>query len=125
MDGPPAQSLGVEPLTKDVMKTPPRDPKVPVITQRMIHKVAVGSVMMLVGTLYVFFGAIQVGQDPHYATTMAFTTFVMFQMFNALNCRNNNKSVFELGFFTNQYFLIAIGGSIIMQIFVICILYRR
>ena len=24
MDGPPAQSLGVEPLTKDVMKTPPR-----------------------------------------------------------------------------------------------------
>jgi Ca2+-transporting ATPase len=55
MDGPPAQSLGVEPLTKDVMKTPPRDPKVPVITRRMIHKIAVCSLTMVIGTLYVFF----------------------------------------------------------------------
>ena len=40
---------------------------------------------------------------------MAFTTFVMFQMFNALNCRNNSKSILELGFFTNKYFLLACG----------------
>jgi Ca2+-transporting ATPase len=31
MDGPPAQSLGVEPVEKDVLKKPPRNTKEPMI----------------------------------------------------------------------------------------------
>jgi Ca2+-transporting ATPase len=91
MDGPPAQSLGVEPVTADVMKSPPRDPKTPAITKQMITKIAIGSVIMLVGTLSMFFNALEETStedgENRRATTIAFTTFVMFQMFNALNCR--------------------------------------
>ena len=62
MDGPPAQSLGVEPVAQDVMKTPPRDPRSPVIDKRMIKKVALGAIMMVVGTLFVFFTTLTEGE---------------------------------------------------------------
>lgn len=48
-----------------------------------------------------------------------FTTFVFFDMFNALSCRSEKKSVFELGFFSNQMFNFAVSGSIIGQMLVI------
>jgi Ca2+-transporting ATPase len=41
-------------------------------------------------------------------TTMCFTTFVCFDMFNALACRSADKSVFQIGFFTNKMFLYAV-----------------
>ena len=39
MDGPPAQSLGVEPVDPDVMKRPPRTVSAPIITKDMVGKV--------------------------------------------------------------------------------------
>jgi len=122
MDGPPAQSLGLEPVSKDAMKQPPRHPQTPVITRRMVTKILQGAAIMVIGTLFVFFHALEDGvEEQRYATTLAFTTFVMFQMFNALNCRSATQSVMAIGFFSNNYFLFAIGGSIVMQLLVIYI----
>jgi len=36
------------------------------------------------------------------AQTMAFSVFVLFQLFNVLNCRSTNRSIFELGLFNNR-----------------------
>jgi Ca2+-transporting ATPase len=122
MDGPPAQSLGVEPLDMDVMKRPPRNPREPVINKKLILNVSYGALIMVLGTLSIFFLEINKGLGlEKRATTMAFTVFVMFQMFNALNCRSDEKSVFKLGFFSNKYVLLAIAGSIIMQLGIIYI----
>jgi len=52
-------------------------------------------------------------------TTMTFTCFVFFDMFNALSCRSQTKSVFTIGLFTNKMFLIAVTGSVIGQLAVI------
>ena len=49
-------------------------------------------------------------------TSMVFTTFVMYQVFNALNCRSENKSIFSVGVFSNTAFLFAVGGSILGQL---------
>jgi Ca2+-transporting ATPase len=122
MDGPPAQSLGVEPLDLDVMKRPPRNPKEPVITKKLILNVSFGALIMVLGTLSIFFLEVNKGLGlEKRAATMAFTVFVMFQMFNALNCRSDEKSVFELGFFSNKYVLLAIAGAIVMQLGIIYI----
>lgn len=112
------------------MKNPPRDPKTPVITKQMIIKIVFGSLIMLYGTLSIFFHYISQETNNNIIvkefsirkpSTIAFTTFVMFQMFNALNCRSSQNSVFRIGLFSNKYFLLAIGGSILMQLFVIYI----
>jgi Ca2+-transporting ATPase len=119
MDGPPAQSLTFEGLTQDAMKEPPRNPNTPVIDQPMIIKIVSAAAMMVVGTMWVFLGEVHdEDSDTRQSTTMAFTTFVMFQMFNALNCRGK-KSIFQLGLTTNKFFTFAIGGSLFMQLLVI------
>jgi len=41
--------------------------------------------------------------------TMTFTTFVFFDMFNALACRSERKSVFQIGLFSNRMFVYAVG----------------
>lgn len=71
-------------------------------------------------------------------TTMTFTCFVFFDMFNALSCRSQvcincsvflritnlflffqTKSIFSIGFFRNKPFLFAVAGSIVCQMLVI------
>ena len=38
----------------------------------------------------------------HHAQTMTFAVFIVYQLFNVLNCRSNEQSVFELGLFSNR-----------------------
>lgn len=52
-------------------------------------------------------------------TTMTFTCFVLFDMFNALSCRSQTKSLFEVGLFSNKMFLVAVTLSLVGQMLVI------
>jgi Ca2+-transporting ATPase len=54
MDGPPAQSLGVEPVDHDVLKQPPRDVREPMITRHLIVNVLMSSCIIIAGTLFIF-----------------------------------------------------------------------
>eukprot|EP00127_Corallochytrium_limacisporum_P002707 Clim_evm16s136 gene=Clim_evmTU16s136 len=120
MDGPPAQSLGVEPVDPDVMKKPPRRSTENIINRPLITRVVSAAAIIVTGTLYVFVLEMQDGEVTARDTTMTFTTFVMFDMFNALACRSANKSTFEIGFFSNNMFLYAVGGSLLGQL---CVIY--
>lgn len=55
-------------------------------------------------------------------TTMTFTTFVLFDMFNALTCRSEAKSVLfgEIKLFGNKMFNYAVAGSLAGQL---CVIY--
>lgn len=50
-------------------------------------------------------------------TTMTFTCFVLFDMFNALTCRSEGKSILarEIGVFDNKMFNYAVAGSLAGQ----------
>lgn len=54
MDGPPAQSLGVEPLDPDIISLPPRNVKEPMITRELIFNVLISSAIIIIGTMFVF-----------------------------------------------------------------------
>ncbi|RMC05270.1 hypothetical protein DUI87_18456 [Hirundo rustica rustica] len=54
MDGPPAQSLGVEPVDKDIIRKPPRNLKDSILTKNLIVKILVSSIIIVCGTLFVF-----------------------------------------------------------------------
>eukprot|EP00053_Salpingoeca_punica_P012094 m.107876 g.107876 ORF g.107876 m.107876 type:complete len:900 (+) comp15852_c0_seq7:248-2947(+) len=120
MDGPPAQSLGVEPVSRDIMSKPPRRAKDPIITTRLIINVIVAASIIVSGTLMVFWRERWDNVVTSRDTTMTFTTFVFFDMFNALSCRSQDKSIFEIGLFTNTMFLWAVGGSLLGQL---CVIY--
>ncbi|EEB08685.1 P-type ATPase [Schizosaccharomyces japonicus yFS275] len=119
MDGPPAQSLGVEPVDDDVMEKPPRPRNAPIITTHLLRRVLLSAFLIVVGTVFTFKLQMRDGVVTARDTTMTFTCFVFFDMFNALGCRSETKSVFELGMFSNRMFNIAVGGSLIGQALVI------
>ena len=79
--------------------------------------IAIGIIMM-VGTLSIFYYYLN-KYDYLYATTIAFTTLMMFQMFNVLNCRSEDTSLFKLGIFSNLYLIIAIIISVLLQFVVL------
>lgn len=45
-------------------------------------------------------------------TTMTFSCFVLFDMFNAMSCRSVTKSILEIGFTTNWYLFIAMAATV-------------
>jgi Ca2+-transporting ATPase len=96
-DGPPALALGVDPPERRLMRLPPRPPDEHVITGQMWINVGVVGLVMAIGTLLVFDaslpgGLIQGTAGIRHGRTMAFTTLVLFQMFNAFNSRSNEES---------------------------------
>jgi Ca2+-transporting ATPase len=123
-DSGPALALGIDPADPDVMQKPPRDPKMSVITRTMWFDIFfVGSIMM-VGTLAVMDWSLPGGWltgangTMAYAQTMAFTTLVFYQLFNAFNARSDELSAFT-GLFSNKWLWLAIGVSVLLQIAVI------
>lgn len=54
MDGPPAQSLGVEPVHGAIVKRAPRKATDPVISMRLMLRVLSSGALIVVGTLWVF-----------------------------------------------------------------------
>ncbi|XP_014260300.1 calcium-transporting ATPase type 2C member 1 isoform X1 [Cimex lectularius] len=119
MDGPPAQSLGVEPVDKDVIKQGPRNVKQPMITKHLIVNVLLSACIIILGTLWVFKREMSDNKITPRDTTMTFTCFVFFDMFNALSCRSQTKSIFQIGLFKNRMFLLAVLFSVVGQLLVI------
>lgn len=115
MDGPPAQSLGVEPVGHEVMKRPPRKRDEKILTYKLFKRVLQSAVCILIGTLFIFVKEMVDGEITKRDTTMTFTCFVFFDMFNAVACRHTTKSIFDVGFFNNKMFNYAVGLSLLGQ----------
>jgi Ca2+-transporting ATPase len=130
-DGPPAVALGIEPKDADIMKRPPRTQGAGVIgTTDWLRIGGIGMVMMI-GTLAVLdayypgglFTLSARGTEPNpvdesHARTMAFTTLMMFQLFNAFNCRSTWRSAFQ-GLLDNPWLIGAVALSLIAHVLVI------
>lgn len=122
MDGPPAQSLGVEPVDPAVMALPPRPRHARVLTRPLIQRVLQSATIIMLGTLITYYREMSIDNEVTARdTTMTFTCFVLFDMFNALTCRSYSKSVLagEIGVFDNKMFNYAVAGSLIGQLMVI------
>ena len=122
-DGLPALALGVDPADAGTMDEPPRPRGEGVITRRMWAGIVFVGAIMAAGTLVVLDaslpgGFIEGSGRLEYAQTMAFTTLVLFQLFNAFNARSDERSSF-VGLFRNRWLWGAIGMSLLLQVAVI------
>jgi Ca2+-transporting ATPase len=102
-DGPPALALGVDPADDGLMDQPPRPPGDRVISARMWSGIVLVGAIMAAGTLFVLDASLPGGfvdgsGNLRYAQTMAFTTLMLFQMFNVFNARSDEQSAFAHAF---------------------------
>jgi Ca2+-transporting ATPase len=124
-DGAPALALGVDPAESDVMRRPPRARSERVITPRMWTGIFYVGAVMALGTLLVLDaslpgGMIEGSASLRYAQTMAFTTLMMFQLFNVFNARSDERSAFS-GLFKNRWLWFAVLLSLLLHMVVIYI----
>ena len=130
-DGPPALALGIDPKDHDVMmRQPRRHGSGVLLTEDWIRLPCVGLVMTA-GTLAVLdayypgglFTLFATGTAPNiadevHARTMAFTTLMLFQLFDVYNCRSRRHSAFH-GLFANKWLIVAVAFSLLTHVLVI------
>ncbi|EPQ26666.1 uncharacterized protein PFL1_05646 [Pseudozyma flocculosa PF-1] len=88
MDGPPSQSLGVDPVDREsVMRKPPRSKCAPVLNTRLLYRIAFSATMIVVGTLYIYVHELNQGVADQRDSTMTFTCFVLLDLTSAVQNR--------------------------------------
>ena len=110
MDGPPAQSLGVEASDRNIMNIPPSDENI-LSMDNLLHIFLMG-IVMATGTLGLYVYELSIGTSTLLASSIAFTVFVMYQLFNVFNCRANSGKI-------NKTLVLAVTASFILQLFAI------
>ena len=117
MDGPPAMTLGLEPARSGIMLEPPRRADASILSLARFKRLMMYGLTMAVGTLGLFYLAQEDGAD--YALTLAFSTFVLFQLFNVFNARTEHGSTFNRQFFCNGKLWAALGIVAALQVLVV------
>jgi len=122
-DGLPALALGVDPPDEGLMRHRPRPVGEGVLTPEMWRGIVFVGVIMAAGTLFVLDaslpgGVVEGSGDLRYAQTMAFTTLMLFQMFNVLNARSDRRSAFD-HMLANPWLWGALGVSLLLQVVVV------
>lgn len=117
-DGACTIPLGVEPKHWDVLKQPPRNPRESILNRVLIRRMALLTPLMAAGTLLMFWIA-KPAADLAHARTVAFTTLVAFQWFQAFNARSHYQSVFSIGVASNRWLLGGVGLAILLQVLVV------
>ena len=118
----PALALGVERGEADIMDEPPRDPDEPILDTEIKITVAIQSIAITVATLLAYFVGLKwYGQAEglNHARTMAFSTLIICELLRSYTARSIDKTVFEIGVFTNKKLVMATVFSFLLMLLVI------
>ncbi len=119
-DGFPALGLGFEPTDPDIMSRPPRRPDEPIIDRKRAVLMSLQGLFIAFCTLTAYFLVLFVEKEGlERARTAAFIVLSVSQLFHALNCRSQMKSLFELGVFSNLKLIYAFLVSLSLQLMVV------
>ena len=91
MDGPPALTLGLEPIRPDLLKHKPTRRNENIISRSMLVRIFTNGIFISVVFMLQHFKNF-LGAAPEEESTVLFTLFVLFQLFNAFNCRELDET---------------------------------
>jgi Ca2+-transporting ATPase len=97
------------------MDRKPRQAGAPILSVSRIVRLLVFAVTMAIGTLGLFLYARETWSEE-VGLTMAFTTFVLFQMVNVFNARSETESALSRYSFTNAKLWAAVGVVVLLQV---------
>lgn len=106
MDGPPALTLGLEPIRGNLMDRSPTQRNASIVSKSMFSRIFINGLFISVVFMAQHFTNF-LGGTPEQLSTILFTLFVVFQLFNAFNSRElGNSSVFRN--FTNNKLMLGV-----------------
>jgi len=116
MDGPPALTLGLEPIHDDLMSRPPVKRDENILSRSLLLRVGITglyiSAVVLAQYAFNFLGTTSDAQ----MLTVLFALFALFHLFNAFNCRELHQDSLFKHLLSNRLMLIAIAVTFVLQV---------
>ena len=130
-DSLPALALAVDPPQKDVMDRKPNKNK-SVFTKGMIWRIVYQGILIGVITIVAFIVGLGTTKTPingltldqskiEVGQTMAFVTLALSELTHVFNVRNNRKSIFKTGIFSNKQLILAVLASAALMLGILLI----
>lgn len=115
MDGPPALTLGLEPMRRDLMKRAPTPRNQAIVSRKMLTRIVVNGIYVAAVILLQHFTNFLGGVTHGEKTSIIFSLFVVFQLFNAFNSRElENDSIFK-NLFRNKLMFAVFTATFVLQ----------
>ncbi len=125
-DGLPALALGVDPPDPHLMVRSPRPRKEGILPRAKQKQILWQGLLLTSGALASFvFSYFWLKTSLNMARTVAFTTLVLIQLLHSLNFRSERNSLFSSASLANKYLLVAIFGSVLLQLGVVYFPFAR
>ena len=115
MDGPPALTLGLEPIRDDLLKHKPTKRNANIISRNMLVRIFVNGIFVSIVFMLQHFTNF-LGAKPSEEATVLFTLFILFQLFNAFNCRELDETPMYRNLLRNKLMLGVFLLVLILQI---------
>ncbi|MEW6571889.1 MAG: HAD-IC family P-type ATPase [Nitrospirota bacterium] len=112
-------ALAFEPAEKGVLQRPPRNPKEGILNALMVQRTLLMGIVLAAGTVFMFVLHLNAGVPLERARTIALTTMVFFQFYQAFNCRSETQSVFRMKPLSNPVLFFSLVAAFFAQLAVI------
>ena len=120
-DSLPALALGVDPADRRIMERKPRDPRETILK---------GSIAFLIVVTILAFSVTMTGflsgcwWDTAYGDiakgrTMAMMSLIFFELFLVFSCRSDRYPLYEIGFFSNKWLILAVLAAAALQFLIL------
>jgi Ca2+-transporting ATPase len=106
-------ALSLEPKEPDIMRRKPRDPKAPILSDILLWRILLVSLIILAGAFGLFEYELARGASVAEARTVAVNVVIFVEMLYLFNARSQTRSPFQLGFFSNPW---AVGSAFLMAL---------
>ncbi len=118
-DGITVIALATEPKKDGILNQKPRSKKEKILSKDVLPLLFFTVTLMVAGTLALFTYFLPQGIDK--ARTVAFSFMAFSQLFNVINMRSLDLSIFKIGFFSSKFMVVALLISVAIQFLVIYI----
>jgi magnesium-transporting ATPase (P-type) len=112
-------ALAFKPGEKDVIKRKPRKLKGGIMSRLMYERSILVGLIISAGVIFNFVSALDDGVSLERARTIAVTTMVLFQFFQAWNSCSELRSVFRISPFSNPFLFYSMVAAFLAQLAVI------
>jgi magnesium-transporting ATPase (P-type) len=109
-------ALAFEPGEKDVLQRPPRHPQAGIFNRLLVERTIIVALLISAGVIYEFIHALNQGVSLEKARTIALTTMVFFQFFQAFNSRSELQSLFRMNPLGNPFLFFGTIAAFIAQL---------
>ncbi|MDI6601439.1 MAG: calcium-translocating P-type ATPase, SERCA-type [Thermoanaerobacteraceae bacterium] len=121
-DGLPALALGVDPPDPDIMERPPRSTNEGIFSRGLGPHILFSGLIIGASSLTAFSLTQYLSNgNVELSRTVSFATLILAELLNALECRSEIHTIFEVGIFKNMYLILACLSSFVLLLLVLYI----